>query len=198
MARFEESKMYGAIEGSCLEMYLTVTLLRLGYEVSCPKSGPDVGILFEGQRIWFEAVAPKPGADTSVDRVQDMVMGSTMNWVPNEQIVLRYLSVIREKINGQYSRWIAGGLVSPRNAFIVAINPKSISHEIMDTIPPRILQAAFPIGAPSVTIDGRTGVKLGEGYQYRVSIEKASGAKVPQQRFWIQLMPSLVACCARG
>src|ERR1700692_2424027 len=91
------------------EMYFTVTLLRLGYEISCPKPGPDVGILFEGQRIWFEAVAPKSGADTSADRVPDMVMG-TMNWVPNEQIVLRYLSVIREKVAQQYSRWIAGSL----------------------------------------------------------------------------------------
>jgi hypothetical protein len=164
------------------EMYLAVTMLRLGYEIQCPKPGPDVGILFEGRRIWFEATAPKPGADNSPDRVPDMVMGQ-VNWVPNEQIVLRYLSAIREKLATQYPRWIERGVVTPQDAFVVAINPKLIGHEIVDTIPPRILQAAFPIGAPSVTLDGRTGEKLGEGYQYRISIEKASGAKVPTAAF---------------
>jgi hypothetical protein len=164
------------------EMYLAVTLLRLGYEIRCPKPGPDVGILFEGQRIWFEATAPKPGADSSADRVPDMVMGQ-MNWVPNEQIVLRYLSAIREKLTVQYSRWIEARVVSPRDAFVLAINPKSIGQEIVDTIPPRILQAAFPLGAPSVTLDGQTGEKLGEGYQYKISIAKVSGAKVPTGAF---------------
>ena len=33
------------------EMYLTVSLMDQGYDVICPKPGPDVGIEFEGRRI---------------------------------------------------------------------------------------------------------------------------------------------------
>ncbi len=160
------------------EMYLSVTLLRLGYSIPCPKPGPDVGIEVEGQRLWIEAVAPKSGDEASPDRVPEMQFGK-MNWVPNEQMILRYLSSIRSKLTGQYPRWIDTGIVSRRDAFVIAVNPKLLPHEIMDTMPPRILQAAFPIGSPSVSIDSRTGTKLSEGYQYRMSITKAQGAQVP-------------------
>ena len=38
------------------EMYLTVSLILAGFSVTCPKPGPDVGIIYKGKRIWFEAV----------------------------------------------------------------------------------------------------------------------------------------------
>lgn len=34
------------------EMYLTTALVLAGYEVTCPKPGPDVGIVHRRQRIW--------------------------------------------------------------------------------------------------------------------------------------------------
>src|SRR5450432_925204 len=37
------------------EMYLTVFFIKEGFKVCCPKPGPDIGIEFDGQRIWFEA-----------------------------------------------------------------------------------------------------------------------------------------------
>lgn len=172
------------------EMYLTVTLLQLGYEIHCPKPiGPDVGIVVEGQRIWFEAVAPKPGDATSPDRVPGLVFGQ-MNWVPNEQMILRYLNVIQTKLTDQYPRWLRAGVTSESDALVIAVNPRALGHEFLDGIPPRIVQAALPIGGPTVTLDARTGTKLGEGYQYRVSISKASGSKVPTGAF---LQPTGVA-----
>jgi hypothetical protein len=45
------------------EMYLTMALIDLGFDVLCPKPGPDVGIEVDGQRIWFEATSPSRGAD---------------------------------------------------------------------------------------------------------------------------------------
>ena len=54
------------------EMYLTTTLISLGYKVCCPKPGPDVGIEFDGLRIWFEATSPDRGQDGSTDQVPDV------------------------------------------------------------------------------------------------------------------------------
>src|SRR4051812_8675730 len=67
------------------EMYLTVTLLRAGFDVTCPKPGPDVGIISEGRRVWFEATSPTRGADGSADQVPEMLEGAQD--VPNERMV---------------------------------------------------------------------------------------------------------------
>jgi hypothetical protein len=172
------------------EMYLALTLRQLGYELECPKPlGPDVGIIVGGRRVWFEAVAPKPGDAASPDRVPGLVFGQ-MNWVPNKQIMLRYLNAIQSKLTDQYPRWLRSGVVDECDALVIAVNPRALGHEYLDGIPPRIVQAAFPIGGPTVTLDARTGTLLGEGYQRRVSIAKASGSEVPTGAF---LHPSGIA-----
>ena len=51
------------------EMYLTTFLIREGYEVCCPRPGPDVGIKFKDRRIWFEATTPTRGAEGQADQV---------------------------------------------------------------------------------------------------------------------------------
>src|SRR4051812_4410919 len=37
------------------EMYLAMSLLERGHTITCPKPGPDVGIVVDGLSIWFEA-----------------------------------------------------------------------------------------------------------------------------------------------
>ena len=44
------------------EMYLTTSFILAGCDVTCPKPGPDVGIIHKGKRIWFEAVSPNPAS----------------------------------------------------------------------------------------------------------------------------------------
>jgi hypothetical protein len=87
------------------EMYLTVSLILAGYEVTCPKPGPDVGIIYKGKRIWFEAVSPNPGKPGSPDYIAQPAMGEVFD-VPNEKIVLRYLNGISEKYDRQYANWL--------------------------------------------------------------------------------------------
>ena len=88
-------------------MYLTVSLILAGYDVTCPKPGPDVGIVYKGQRIWFEATSPDRGKDGSPDQVPKMKsveLGEdpvVLN-APDEKIVLRYLNSISTKFNEQY------------------------------------------------------------------------------------------------
>ena len=78
------------------EMYLTTTLLLEGYEVKCPKPGPDVGIEIDGVRIWFEATSPTRGADGAADQVPEAKFDGKAYDVPNEKLVLRYLNSISE------------------------------------------------------------------------------------------------------
>jgi hypothetical protein len=94
------------------EMYLTVSFILAGYEVTCPKPGPDVGIIYKGKRIWFEAVSPNPGKPGSPDYIAQPPMGEVFD-VPNEKIVLRYLNSISEKYDRQYANWLEKGPSTP-------------------------------------------------------------------------------------
>lgn len=165
------------------EMYLTVALIELGYEVHCPKPGPDVGIIVSDLRIWFEATSPRPGAEDHPDRVPPMQFArigekAIAQTVPNEQMVLRYLNCISDKCKNQYPRWLERGVVAKKDAFLVAINPKLLGHEYGDTLPPRILQAGYRIGPPYAVIDAKTGKQVDAGYHFRDAIKKAGGENV--------------------
>jgi hypothetical protein len=164
------------------EMYLTTFLIREGYEVLCPKPGPDVGIEVDRCRIWFEATSPTRGADGTADQVPEMRAVASHEMpvvqdVPNERMVLRYLNSISEK-QRQYASWLKEGTVSANDAYVIAINPRRLGHEYADTQPPRILQAAFAVGSPYVVIDRDTLKQVDSGYQFRDHIKKASGAAV--------------------
>ena len=165
------------------EMYLTTYLIGEGYRVYCPKPGPDVGIEFDSSRIWFEATSPMRGADDTADQVpaeKVVRLGDepVVQDVPNEKLVLRYLNSISTKYKEQYLSWLQQGIVRQEDAFVIAINPRGLGFEWGDAQPPRILQAAFTLGAPYAVIDQSTVKQVGAGYQFRDAITKASGAVV--------------------
>ena len=159
------------------EMYLTVSLILAGHEVTCPKPGPDVGIMFKGRRIWFEATSPNRGKDGSPDQVPEMKsvplgQDPEVQKPPDEKIVLRYLNSISTKFNEQYANWLKKGAVSDKDAFVISINPREINFDHIDSSPPRILQAGYTVGAPyaefSITENKITRV----GYNFRGHITK--------------------------
>jgi len=165
------------------EMYLTTCLIDQGFDVLCAKPGPDVGIQVDGRRIWFEATSPSRGADGTPDQVpelQSVSPGQTpiVQDVPNEKMVLRYLNSISEKYDRQYANWLKSGTVKPEDALVIAINPRRLGRDSVDTSPPLILQAAFAIGSPYIAIDRNTLQAVDSGFQFRDSIEKTSKALV--------------------
>jgi len=171
-----------AFDARYWEMYLTTTLIQSGFRVKCPKPGPDVGIVFARRRIWFEATSPQPGAKNSINRVPprkaiSLEENPVVQDVPNDQMMLRYFNSIDLK-RQQYEAWIKEGTISPDDALVIALNPRDLGHDGPDADPPRILQAAFPIGAPTVTVDRKTGKPIAVGYEFRDAVKKASGAKV--------------------
>lgn len=158
------------------EMHLTASLILNGYEVTCPKPGPDVGIIYRGQRIWFEAVSPGPGDPGKPDYVAAPKEDEFGN-VPNDKIVLRYLNSISDKYERQYANWIEKGHVSKSDAFVIALNPWRIPFELADSNPPRILQAAYTLGPQYLTLDHTTAQVVGSGYHFRGSIKKTPEAQ---------------------
>jgi len=156
------------------EMYLTCSLIFAGYAVTCPKPGPDVGIEYNGRRIWFEATSPSPGTPGSGDYAGGPVEGP----VPEEKIILRYLNRISTKHNEQYTSWLKKGTVSEKDAFVIAINPWAIPWDHRDGDPPRVLQAGYTIGTPQGKVERETLKPVGIGYQSRDKIMKASEAYV--------------------
>jgi hypothetical protein len=172
----------GEFDARYWEMYLTSALIHLGFKVNCPKPGPDVGVVFARQRIWFEATSPQRGSEKSADKVParkvvSLRQNPIVEAAPNDQIILRYLNSIEAK-RRQHEAWIKEGTVSPNDAFVIALNPREIDHDRPDADPPRILQAAFPIGRATMSIDRQTGKPLAAGYEFRDTIKKASGARV--------------------
>jgi hypothetical protein len=152
------------------EMYLTTSLIFSGFEVTCPKPGPDVGIIYKGQRIWFEAVAPTCGDPGKPDSVPREVEGK----VPEEKIMLRYLNSISTKHKDQYYKWLENGTVSEKDAMVYAINPWAIPFDHYDSDPPRVLQAAYTVGPPNVSVDVKAMKLVGSGYEFRGFIQKTS------------------------
>jgi len=168
------------------EMYLTCTFLKAPLPVISRDKGRDRGpdILIEDQacRIWVEAIAPTSGADENPDRVPDFKHGVATR-VPDEQIVLRYRSAISEKFDYKYHNYLATGVVSSSDPYVIAINSCRIKAAIADSDPPRILKAVFPIGYQQVTIDKQTREIIDSGFQFRPAVERANGTQISTDLF---------------
>jgi type I restriction enzyme S subunit len=169
------------------EMYLTCALLEKamehGYSVSCPKPGPDVLLELNGGRIWIEAVAAtngEPGKpDTLIEPDPD---GSGR--IPEEKIVLRYTTAIRDKYK-KYFFYLRKGVVHKNDAYVVAVNKSGLAYRLASAAIdlPRFLKALYPIGELEVLIDRETRKFAGTRNRPRFFIPKASQSPVPVQAF---------------
>jgi hypothetical protein len=165
-----QTELRSTFDARYWEMYLTTALILSGYTVTCPKPGPDVGFIYRGQRIWFEAVSPDRGDHSKPDSITEPLEGA----VPEDKIILRYLNSISTKYKDQYSKWRAKGTVSAKDAMVYAINPWAIPFDHTDGDPPRILKAAYTLGEPYVELNRATLKAVGSGYYFRDMILKAA------------------------
>jgi hypothetical protein len=169
------------------EMYLTCSLLAgaatRGYRVSCPKPGPDILLEFEGHRVWIEAVIVTDGAPGLPDSVVEPNPDRS-GTIPEEKIVLRYTSAIREKYS-KYLRYLRDGRTKGADAFVIAINASYLSYKWTqaENDAPRFLKALYPLGPYQLLLDKVTGEIVGSSNEPRFHIVKASGAEVPVQTF---------------
>jgi hypothetical protein len=115
----------------------------------------------------------EPGAPDSVDEVGE-------GQVPEEKIILRYLNSISTKYK-QYATWLKKGIVSDKDVFVIAINPRASPFDSHDSDPPRILQAGFTVGKPYAIVNRETMKGVGVGYHFRNKILKAPKGKENRQ-----------------
>ena len=149
-----------------------------------PEGGPDFCIEEDGSRVWIEAVTINTG--TGRDSVAPMKYEpeGPAHPVPNDQIVLRYCSAIRDK-HCNHLRHLSKGLVQANEPFIIAINGVGIPIEYWAAMPdiPFAIQSVLPLGQYSITFDTSTKKVIREGPEHRTNILKLSGSVVPTNVF---------------
>jgi len=172
------------------EMYLGCSLLNRGFTLKSRKdlgkAGPDLCVSENGTRIWIEAVTITAG--TGPDAIASLSdrENDTFHPVPEEKIVLRFCSAIRDKYC-IYLRHLATGIVRPDEPFLIAISGAGpgvpIEYWAAGPEIPYAIQAVLPIGQYTVTLDRRTHKVVREGHAHRAYIIKLSGSMVPTNSF---------------
>lgn len=157
------------------EMYLACTLLDAGLKLSSADAGPDVRVDTGGTPIWVEAISPSGG--DGPDAVPSHDTDGDACIVPEDLVVLRLRSAIEEKHNA-YLRCIKNGVVSPSDAYIIAVNGRRVPFYMTDDQPSYIIKAVFPFGMHTVTLDSNTAEIVSQGFQHRPQIQKRSGSQV--------------------
>jgi hypothetical protein len=162
------------------EMYLTCTLIERGFEVDCPKPGPDVRIHTPDGSVWIEAVTPAPGQEGSRDKVPEFSESEFA--YPEKQIILRYRTAIEFK-HGQYLKYVRDGIVNSHESYVVAVSGSRLSVALNGTSAPDILKAVLPVGMQQIHIRLSDNKCVGTDFTCRRSIEKSNGSPVSTDIF---------------
>lgn len=179
------------------EMYLTVALMRAGFDVQCPKPGPDVLLTVDGRRIWIEATCAGAGQDGLPDsvpapRVPRGFEPGIVSERPTDPMTLRIRNSLDTK-EQKFRRYIADEIVAPGDMTVVAINVALIPRAFPD-LDDLMRRALYGLGHPTVTIDKDTLSVVARGYQERPEIRRqSSGSPVNLQPFIDDNMPHISA-----
>jgi hypothetical protein len=136
------------------EMYLTVGLVHLGFDVKLsPKNkGPDLVVDVGGSRVFIEAVAPKVGEKS--DRVPDPIMDSVGDY-PRRECLLRLAQGLDSKQKA-FARYAEESIIQPRDACIIAISACDLNQfgSFLDWPCPAPIALLAGAGHMVVTLDG--------------------------------------------
>jgi hypothetical protein len=182
------------------EMYLACVLLRSGFGLAKPPAkAPDIRVETP-LSLWIEAQAPGPGDGADAvpprgrrGRTQDLPSGGRAFHGPRpseDSLILRCTSALKGKTEAWRS-YLADGIVSADDAFVVAINLAAIedSHDRPDL--PLIVKALYGFG-PShlrVPIDSPEAPAL--EHARRLQISKKGGANVDVAPFAAGSLPEV-------
>ena len=177
------------------EMYLTVSLIRAGLAVECPKPGPDVLVSVDGQRIWIEAVCATEGQVGKPDSVPELKFGTVQN-VPIEQYVMRIRNSLKEKAE-KFKEYIQCGTVDPSDTTVIAINGGQIPFMSAD-LAECMMRSLYGVGDIVVTISRNSRRIVNTDRESVQTISKTSGAKIGVQPFIDGSMKHVTCVLASG
>lgn len=112
------------------EMYVGVTLLDMGLDVTAPKPGPDFLVQRDGVRVWIEAVVPDGGHPMHPDAVSEpplVLPGAPpiARFVPKNAMALRIAQAVTRKI-GVFDRYRADRRVNRDDACVIAVSVRGV------------------------------------------------------------------------
>jgi len=165
------------------EMYLTVVLVRAGYEVQCPKPGPDILLTINDNRIWIEAVCSTPGESEKADTVPELKFNqSVATERPTNEMTLR-IANSRQAKQEKFQNWINSGVVGPSDLTVIAINIHDVPWAWVD-IHDLMCRTLYGLGDIFLSIDKKTHSVVDQGHRHQPKIiKKGSGNSVCTQPF---------------
>jgi len=164
------------------EMYLGFSLIKQGISLvpyDKHKGGPDLLILSDKLKVWLEAVAPTAG--TSADAVPEIECGVVRD-VPDEQIKLRYSSVIDEKYE-KFKKYTKKKIILEDDCYVIAVNGGAIPSASKEIDIPRIVRCVIPVGNEVIEINISSLEVLDVHHQYQDASYKKSGSPVSTNIF---------------
>jgi hypothetical protein len=162
------------------EMYLAVSLKRKGLlPTKVSDEGPDFYFSQEEKKVWVEAVAPGPGIGP--DAVPQPRLDQVSS-VPQEQILLRFINALAEKL-GTYNEALKKGIIDSSDHYVVAVNYRGIPHALYPSVLPFGVMAYLPFGHPTFTLDKQTRHIVDSYFEHRDQVSKSSGAVVSTDSF---------------
>ena len=184
------------------EMYMTVSLVRAGLTVECPKPGPDVLLTLGGRRIWIEAVCATKGRAGKPDSVPHLENGKVQD-VPVRQYVTRIRNSLEEKAR-KFRTYIEKGIVDRGDVTVIAVNSSQIPFLSAD-LDDCMMRSLYGVGNRIVTLSRDTGRIINAERESIKTIAKTSGKAIGAQPFLDGstqqgsfMAPGLVRCRGRG
>lgn len=168
------------------EMYLGVALHRSGlYPQRKGCEGPDFLVCTNGQRIWFEAVAPKAGdGNDGVPPIIPLSEGGGFQRVPTDQMILRITNAVSKK-QRQFQKAINDEIAEASDGLVIAINGHGIRNMPEFNPCELLLESFLGYGGErcSFAKDADGNIDVQSEPFYRTEILKKSEASVPTTGF---------------
>lgn len=167
------------VDGRFWEMYLGCTLLEAGLallpaaERRREGGQPDLCVLYDGRRIWIEAITPdvgEPGPDQIV-RPVPVNEGGGLVAAPTREAQLRTSGAFWTKAR-RIARYIEEGVIALEDIRIIAISASRFAPYIAEEPLPLIMTTLFPIGDAFITVNRHTGEVIEQGFHEAPIIER--------------------------
>lgn len=156
------------------EMYLTVSLMRLGLDIRCPKPGPDILITAGSRRVWIEAVCASTGQTALPDSVPEPEYDKAMS-TPIDKYVLRIRNSLDDKAE-KFRTYISKGVVGREDLLVIAINVGLVN--LMPHLYHCMRRSLYGEGDLILHFDKRTGRVVRTHYETTPEVSKRSGSPV--------------------
>jgi type I restriction enzyme S subunit len=166
------------------EMQLASSLTRAGYQPTKKPHGPDFKIEVEGRSVWIEAIAPTKGERGSPDTVPEQSAYGVVSEWPERQLLLRYTSAIKEKMEKQL-KYLKAGIIDETDPYVIAIS--SICLSWMGAFRgvnqlPYAVTSLFAIGPIQLTFDRESG-GMTQDYAHQPLLFNKNNAPIAADQF---------------